>query len=129
MPLLRTIARIALGGTLAFAGFTHLTSQREAFQAQVPDWIPLDKDTVVVASGIVEMTLGASLALLAKPQRIVGLLAAGFFTAIFPGNISQYVTKTSAFGLDTDAKRLARLPFQPLLVAWALWSTGAVRRP
>ena len=31
----------------------------------------------------------------------------------------------SAFGLDTDAKRFARLFFQPALVAWALASTGA----
>jgi uncharacterized membrane protein len=47
--------------------------------------------------------------------------------AIFPGNLSQYATRTDAFGLDTDTKRLVRLPFQPLLVAWALWSTGAWR--
>ncbi len=27
--------------------------------------------------------------------------------------------------LDSDSKRLARLFFQPLLVVWALWATGA----
>jgi len=47
--------------------------------------------------------------------------------AIFPGNVSQYVHGVSAFGLDTDRARLVRLFFQPVLVAWALWSTGAWR--
>jgi hypothetical protein len=44
---------------------------------------------------------------------------------IVPGNIAQFVEGTDAFGLDTDAKRLARLFFQPVLVWWALWATGA----
>lgn len=47
--------------------------------------------------------------------------------AIFPGNVAQYVEGTDAFGLDSDRARLVRLFFQPLLVAWALWSTGAWR--
>jgi uncharacterized membrane protein len=58
----------------------------------------------------------------------VGLVAAGFFVAVFPGNVAQWREGTAAFGLDTDAKRFARLWFQPVLVAWALWSTGAWHR-
>ena len=57
----------------------------------------------------------------------MGGVTAAFFVAIFPGNISQYVTGTDAFGLDSDRARLVRLFFQPVLVAWALWSTGAWR--
>ncbi|TFC91580.1 hypothetical protein [Cryobacterium sp. TMT3-29-2] len=45
----------------------------------------------------------------------------------FPGNISQFVTATASFGLDSDLSRGIRLLFQPLLAAWALWSTGAWR--
>ena len=111
------------------AGRSHLGSNRIAFQAQVPTWLPLDPDFVVVASGLVEITLGALLittALILKRYRgLVGLMAAAFFVLIFAGNINQYVNHLNAFGLDTDSKRFIRLLFQPLLVAWALWSSGA----
>ncbi len=123
----RTVARLALGGVLVVAGVGHLTTQRQEFQAQVPDWVPLDDDLVVVASGFVEIALGLALVLLRRQRAAVGLVVAGFFVVIFPGNIAQYVEGTDAFGLDSDGKRLVRLFFQPVLVAWALWSTGALR--
>ena len=121
-------ARIALGLMLITAGTSHLTFARKDFKAQVPDWLPLDPDTVVLQSGVVEIALGSSLILLPRQKAVVGRIAGAFFTAIFPGNISQYTHRRSAFGLNTDGKRFARLFFQPLLVAWALWSTGALRR-
>ena len=121
----RRAAAVVLGLFLMFAGTSHLTFARNEFQAQVPGWVPLDKDLVVLLSGIAEIGLGAALAALPSRRVPVGLAAAAFFIAIFPGNISQYVTQTDGFGLDTDQKRLVRLFFQPLLVIWALWSTGA----
>ena len=121
---LKTLARTLLGGALVFAGVAHLTFGRKEFRAQVPDWVPLPKDDTVVYSGIAEIALGASLVLTDKAHRAtVGKVAAAFFTAVFPGNVSQYVNRRSAFGLDTDGKRLTRLFFQPLLVWWALKST------
>ncbi len=121
---LKTIARIGLGGALIFAGVGHLTFARKDFQAQVPDWVPLDVDDTVVYSGIAEIALGSAIAFSPEEYReFVGKFAAAFFVAVFPGNISQYVNQRSAFGLDTDEKRLARLFFQPLLVYWALKST------
>ncbi|TGO06130.1 putative membrane protein [Serinibacter arcticus] len=124
----RTIGRIALGAILIFAGISHLTFAREEFQAQVPGWFPLDEDLVVVGSGLVEITLGGSLLLARGRRRIqVGWIVAAFFVIIFPGNIAQYLERTDGFGLDTDAKRLARLPGQVGLVLLALWSTGAWR--
>lgn len=121
----RTIARILLGLVLVTAGVGHLTFARQSFQAQVPPWLPLDPDTVVVASGVVEIVLGLALVLLARWRVVVGVVVAAFFVAVFPGNVSQLVSRTSAFGLETDAARAIRLVFQPLLVIWALWSTGA----
>ena len=123
---IKKIARIALGGILIFAGVSHLTFARKDFQAQVPDWVPLEKDDTVVYSGFAEIALGSSLALTDEEhQEIIGKIAAAFFVAVFPGNISQYVNQRSAFGLDTDEKRLARLFFQPLLILWALSSTAS----
>lgn len=121
----RTLGRIALGGVMLLAGTAHLTTQREEFQAQVPPWLPADPDAVVVASGVVELALGAALIALPRRRVTIGWIVAAFFVAIFPGNVSQYVTASDAFGLDSDQARLVRLFFQPLLVAWALWSTGA----
>ena len=121
----RTIARVALGGALLLAGTGHLTVQRDEFQAQVPSWFPANADAVVVVSGVVELLLGAALVFTGRRRRAaVGLVVAGFFVVIFPGNIAQYVEGKDGFGLDTDAKRLTRLFFQPVLVVWALWSTG-----
>lgn len=122
---LRAIARIALGGGLLFAGISHLTTARETFQAQVPTWLPIDPDVVVIASGIVEIALGLALVFLPGLQRWVGLAVALFFVAIFPGNINQWVNGIDAFGLNSDTARFIRLFFQPLLVLWALWSTRA----
>ena len=121
----KTFARILLGAGLIFAGISHLTFERKAFKAQVPDWVPLKKDDTVVYSGIAEIALGSALVLTnEKYKQTIGRIAATFFTAVFPGNISQFINKRNAFGLDRDGKRLTRLFFQPALVYWALKSTG-----
>ena len=123
--ILRTVFRLVLGAFLLLAGISHLTVNREAFLAQVPTWLPLEGDFVVVASGVVEIILGAALLALGRYRVQVGWIVAAFFVAIFPGNISQLVTHTDSFGLNTDLARAIRLLFQPVLVLWALWSTGA----
>lgn len=125
--LTRTVARILLGLFLLTAGTAHLTVARTEFAAQVPSWLPLNTDVVVVASGVIELCLGAALVFLPRHRVIIGWIVAAFFVAIFPGNIAQYVEGVDAFGLDTDSARLIRLFFQPVLVLWALWSTGAWR--
>jgi uncharacterized membrane protein len=121
----RSIARVVLGAFLTFAGVSHLSFARTAFYAQVPPWLPLKADFVVIASGVVEIALGASLLLLARWRVPVGWVVAAFFVLVFPGNISQFITHAKAFGLDSDLARGIRLLFQPLLVIWALWCTGA----
>jgi uncharacterized membrane protein len=124
--LTQNIFRILLVLFMVYAGVSHLTFNRIDFQAQVPDWVPLSKDLVVVLSGIVEMALGLTL-LLWKKQRVnIGLALAIFYILVFPGNIAQYIDKKDAFGaLNSDSARLIRLFFQPVLIAWALWSSGA----
>ncbi len=127
LRLLRVVSQVGLGLFLTSAGYSHLTVNRIAFRAQVPIWLPLDPDFVVLASGVVEILLGLSLLTLWRFRANVGLVVALFFVAVFPGNINQFVNRIDAFGLNTDTARAVRLLFQPVLVLWALWSTGALR--
>lgn len=122
-------ARILLGVAMVGAGVSHLTNQRDEFRAQVPAWFPIDEDLTVLGSGVAEIGLGAAFVALPKHRRLVGGLLAAFFVVIFPGNVAQYVEGADAFGLDTDRKRLIRLFFQPVLVLWALFGGGWLRRP
>lgn len=118
--------RVLLGLFMITAAIGHFTFQRADFQAQVPNWVPLDKDLVVILSGVVEIALGLSMLFLTKYKVFVGIALAVFYVLVFPGNIAQYLNQTPAFGLDTDQARLIRLFFQPVLIFLALWSTGAI---
>lgn len=122
----QNIARIIMGAFLAFAGISHLTFNRSEFLAQVPQWLPLNPGLTVILSGIVEICLGLALIFAVRHKKWVGITTAIFFILIFPGNISQYVNKVDAFGLNTDKARFIRLFFQPILILWALWSTNAL---
>ena len=123
--LFKNIGRIVLGAFILGAGISHLSFSRQEFQAQVPPWLPIDADTVVIMSGIVEIILGASLIALPKYKVTIGWITAAFFVAVFPGNIAQWANQRDGFGLDTDSARLIRLFFQPVLIALALLSTNA----
>lgn len=123
--LFQKIFRVLLGLMLLYTGTGHLTFLRADFPAQVPDWVPMDTNLVVVLSGIVELLLGLALLFVQSGRVAIGWVVALFFVLIFPGNIAQYLNHRDAFGLDTDTKRLVRLFLQPILIIWALWSTGA----
>lgn len=127
---IQNIARVILGIMMTFAGIGHLTFSRQEFLAQVPRWLPDSPafmDFVVLSSGVVEILLGLAMIFLWSQKIKVGIALAIFYVLIFPGNISQYTNEISAFGLDTDQKRFIRLFFQPVLIFWALWSTGALK--
>jgi uncharacterized membrane protein len=121
----QNIGRYLLGSFLTYTGIGHLTFLRKEFLAQVPPWLPIDPDTVVLLSGVAEIGLGLSLLFVSKQRKEVGWAAAAFFVAVFPGNIAQLVEHRDAFGLNSDTARWLRLPMQPALIALALWSTGA----
>jgi len=127
LTILQNILRIILGLFMVLAAIGHLTFSRSEFQAQVPNWIPISKDLVVVLSGLVELAFGLAMIFWKKERIKVGIALAVFYILIFPGNIAQYTNHTNAFGLDSDQARLIRLFFQPVLVLWALWSTGALK--
>ena len=128
MKYVKLIFCLLLGAFMVYAGFSHLTFNRQEFVAQVPTWLqfnPAFTDFVVLASGVVEIAFGLGIIfLVAKKRAIAGALLALFYVAIFPGNINQYVNHIDAFGLNTDNLRLIRLFIQPVLIFLALWSTG-----
>ena len=114
---------------MLYIGIAHLSFRRIEFQAQVPTWLTTDKDLmdlVVLISGYVEIALGILMILGGKLKVKTGLTLGIFYILIFPGNINQYINEIDSLRLDSDNKRLIRLFFQPLLVLWAFWSTGAL---
>ena len=121
--MIKNLIRIALGVFMLLAGIGHLVFVRETFQVQVPDWVPFSKDFVVLASGVVEICFGLAMVFLVKKKEYVGLILAIFYVLVFPGNIHQYTEHLDGFGLNTDAKRLGRLFFQPVLIFLTLYST------
>ena len=124
---LRATALWSLAALLVAAGASHLTWGRRGYRIVVPDWAvkltTLDKDAIVIASGAVELMLAGALVALPRERRTVGVLVAAFFVAVLPGNLHQWQTGRPAPMLRTDRARFVRLLLQPLLVAWALWST------
>ena len=126
--MIKNLIRIGLGAFMLLAGIGHITYARETFHAQVPDWIPLSKDFVVLASGVVEILFGLAMIFFTKQKQYVGLALAIFFVLVFPGNIAQYTEQRDGFGLDSDSKRLLRLFFQPVLIFFALYSTDALKK-
>ena len=128
--VVQNILRVLLGAFMLYAGIGHLTFLRIEFQAQVPTWITTDKafmDFIVLASGAVEIIFGILMIVGGKLKTKTGIALAIFYILIFPGNINQYVNQIDSFGLNTDKQRLIRLVFQPVLIIWALWSTGALK--
>jgi uncharacterized membrane protein len=119
--------RIILGLFMTYAAVAHFTFRRKDFQGQVPNWVPMNKDVVVILSGIVELILGLTMLFATEYKVWVGIALAIFYVLIFPGNIAQYRNRSNAFGLKSDRARLIRLFFQPVLMLWALWCTGALQ--
>lgn len=125
LDVLKIPARVALAGFMGFAGIGHFRDT-ESFLAQVPRFLPAP-EWIVWVSGVVEIAFAILLLLGGRYVPHVGWALAAFFVVIFPGNISQALTQTSAFGLETDTSRYVRLLFQPVLVVWALWCTNGWR--
>jgi uncharacterized membrane protein len=126
---LATAVRTLIAVFMVVAGVSHFTAHEE-FLGQTPTFLPA-RSLIVWVTGVIEIGFGVALVALPRHRRLVGWLLAGFLVAIFPGNVWQAVAGTDAFGLDSDLARWLRLPFQPLLIALVLWSTGAWprRRP
>jgi len=128
--IVQNIFRVLLGSIMLYIGIAHLSFKRIEFQAQVPTWLTTNEgvmDLVVLISGYIEIAFGVLMILGGKLKIKTGIALGIFYVLIFPGNINQYINEIDSLRLDSDNKRLIRLFFQPLLVLWAFWSTGALK--
>ena len=128
--IIQNIFRVLLGSIMLYIGIAHLSFRRIEFQAQVPTWLTTNEgmmDLVVLISGYIEIAFGILMILGGKLKIKTGIALGIFYVLIFPGNINQYINEIDSLRLDSDNKRLIRLFFQPLLVLWAFWSTGALK--
>ena len=127
--IIQNIFRILLGLIMLYIGIAHLSFRRIEFQAQVPTWLTTNEgmmDLVVLISGYIEIAFGILMILGGKLKVKTGIALGIFYVLIFPGNINQYINEIDSLRLDSDNKRLIRSFFQPLLVLWAFWSSGAL---
>ena len=104
-PRRRDITRVGAGLGMIVAGTGHLTFARQGFQAQVPDWVPVDKDLTVLMSGVVEIAMGAAVIGLPRYRESLGAVLAASLVAVYPGNISQYTGRRNGLGLDRSQAR------------------------
>ncbi|GGH64442.1 DoxX family protein [Rothia aerolata] len=117
------LTRLTMGAALTGMGILHFKpSSVPSFESIVPPWVPGTARQVVYVSGLAELVLGATLLGAPRARRLAGLGAAALFAAVFPANVYQYTHRIDIPGLiDSDAKRLRRLPMQIPMIAGALY--------
>jgi uncharacterized membrane protein len=126
-PSRRRWARWLLAAFFLGLGTFHFT-HTEAYLPVMPPVFPAPR-TLILWSGFFEI-LGA-LGLLVpdrRARRTAGWGLAALLVAVFPANIYMATQGLVLTGLVGRMLLWLRLPFQPLLIAWALWASGAVRR-
>lgn len=114
-------ARVILAAAMIVAGIAHFINPLPFLQ-HIPPWIP-QRELIVYATGVIEVVLGLGLLAAPSHRRAIGRVLAVFLLAVFPGNIYVAVADVEVDGLPGGAYPWVRLPFQFVLIAWALWCT------
>ncbi len=123
-PRPKRILRHLMAVAMVTVGVLHFANP-EPFIHIVPRALPAPA-LLVYASGLAEIALGLGLAV--RRTRLYaawGLVA--LFVAVFPANINMAVNDLALDPSNPTPTWVAwaRLPFQALFIAWAIW----VRRP
>jgi uncharacterized membrane protein len=121
---LRAVMRWILSGVMVCAGILHFVA--ESFFVQiVPPQLPAPR-LLVWISGVIEIALGLGLIPL-RTRRWAGWGLVALYIAVFPANIYMAVANVqlhdmpSWFQQPSPAGLWLRLPFQFVLIAWAIW--------
>lgn len=119
----RTIVRAIVAVAMAGIGILHFTSP-EGFIRIVPPWLP-EPRLLVYVSGAFEIALGLLL-LPARTRKLAGVGLVALYLAVFPANIHMAIHRVQ---IDESAPipvwaMWARLPFQLVFIAAALYASG-----
>lgn len=124
-PSGRRIARLLLAAFYALAGVAHLIFT-DAMVRITPTWVPM-AHAVVLATGVCEL-LGAYGLLTRRWRVAAGWAFAIYALCVYPANVNHaMIDLRSGTGLSAWY-HVPRLLLQPLIIWWALWASGAVRR-
>jgi uncharacterized membrane protein len=120
-----SLSRTLLTAFFAFTGTMHFLRPR-FFEAIVPPAIEAQKKEVVAISGAAEIA-GAALVLPAATRRLGRWWLLALLLAVFPANVHMAVNPEQIRGLDMRVfprwALWARLPLQPLAMAWVWRAT------
>ncbi|PAU53126.1 hypothetical protein BZL42_23075 [Pseudomonas indica] len=118
--------RLAMALALLFVGFDHwLTPGR--YLPMMPDYLPYHLP-LVLFTGACELA-GAVGLLLPQTRRLAATMLALYFVCVFPANIHNALNGLNVDGLPSvQWYYWLRLPFQPLIILWALYAGGVIGR-
>ena len=101
-------------------GVLHFVAD-DVFAQIMPPWLPWPYGLVWL-SGVFELALGLAL-IPESTRRFAGFGLVALYLAVFPANIYMAVANVHIRGHEpvSPAFLWGRLPFQFVLIAWALW--------
>jgi uncharacterized membrane protein len=115
----RRAALIAIGVAMVFAGVSHFADP-EPFVQLLPEFVP-GREALILTTGVIEILLGAGLALARRWRREIALVLVAYLVAVFPANVYAAVADVQVEGLG-GGNNWVRLPFQAVYVAWVFWA-------
>jgi uncharacterized membrane protein len=117
-------SRRALAAFFTTTGVLHFVIPR-SYEAMMPPSLPAHREAVIV-SGIAEIAGGAAV-LPPRTRRFARWWLLGLLVAVFPANVHMALNPEQVRGLDLDRvprwALWARLPLQPLAMAWVWRAT------
>jgi uncharacterized membrane protein len=116
---MRRRLRTVLAAFMIAIGILHFVAPA-GFVAIVPAWLPSPLALVIV-SGFFEILGGVGL-LVARVRKAASYGLVALYVAVFPANVNMAIHDIQLDGLHLPRAALwIRLPFQLVLIAWALW--------
>ena len=106
------------------AGTLHFLIPRR-YQAIVPPYVPMSKETAVAVSGVAEFAGGVAVLSERTRNPFARWWLLGVLAAVFPANVWMATNPQDVEGADRIPRALlwARLPIQPLFALWVWRAT------